>query len=241
MIQIFTLNHLTYFKYRKLLTEKILRKVQKWLEANRLALNIDKTNFVIFHSQWCKIKDHIVLRFGWKSIKQEAYVKFLGILLNSNLSWKFHLTELFKKLARTAGLFYKICHYVPTDRLMLLYHGLFVSSLTYGISVWAELIAPILILFSYFKMILKIITLNEVTASSAPLFDTLQILKLNDLFKSQVTSFVYECLNSLASIYFGKYLVSIHSVHSIGTRQLKKVIYLLCVVIKLNMVPTSIF
>ena len=28
-----------------------LRKVQKWLEANRLLLNIDKTNFVIFHSQ----------------------------------------------------------------------------------------------------------------------------------------------------------------------------------------------
>ena len=28
-----------------------LRKVRKWLEANRLALNIDKTNFVIFHSQ----------------------------------------------------------------------------------------------------------------------------------------------------------------------------------------------
>ena len=27
-----------------------LRKVRKWLEANRLALNIDKTNFIIFHS-----------------------------------------------------------------------------------------------------------------------------------------------------------------------------------------------
>ena len=27
---------------------KELRKVRKWLEANRLALNIDKTNFVIF-------------------------------------------------------------------------------------------------------------------------------------------------------------------------------------------------
>ena len=44
-----------------------LRKVRKWLEANRLALNIDKTNFVIFHSQQCKITDRIVLRFSGKA------------------------------------------------------------------------------------------------------------------------------------------------------------------------------
>ena len=28
-----------------------LQKVRKWLEVNRLALNIDKTNFVILHLQ----------------------------------------------------------------------------------------------------------------------------------------------------------------------------------------------
>ena len=41
-------------------------------------------------------------------------------------------------------------------------------------------------------------------------------------FKFQVTSFVYECLNNLAPIYFSEYFVSIHSVHNIGTRQSKK-------------------
>ena len=41
-----------------------LQKVRKWLEANRLALDIDKTNFVIFHSQQNKIMDNIVLQFG---------------------------------------------------------------------------------------------------------------------------------------------------------------------------------
>ena len=54
-----------------------LRKVRKWLEANRLALNVDKTNFVIFHSQQRKLTDHIVLKIGNKKIKQESYVKFL--------------------------------------------------------------------------------------------------------------------------------------------------------------------
>ena len=41
-----------------------LRKVRKWLEANRLALNIEKTNFVIFHSQQQIITDRITLKIG---------------------------------------------------------------------------------------------------------------------------------------------------------------------------------
>ena len=126
-----------------------LRKVRKWLEANRLVLNIDKTNFVSFHSQQHKITDNIVLRFGRKSIKQESYVKFLGILLDSNLSWKFHLTEWSKKLARTAGLFYKIRHYAAKDTLMLLYHGCLLRFLLIVFLYGAQLLPPILILSSH--------------------------------------------------------------------------------------------
>ena len=112
-----------------------LRKVREWLEANRLALNIDKTSFVIFHFQKGKITDHIVLRIGRKKINQESSVKFLGVLLDSDLSWKSHLSELSKKLARTAGLFYKVRHYAPTDTLTLIYHGIFALFIPYGLSV----------------------------------------------------------------------------------------------------------
>ena len=48
-----------------------LRKVGKWLYANHLALNIDKTNFVIFHSPQKKIVDPAVLKIGKKKICNE--------------------------------------------------------------------------------------------------------------------------------------------------------------------------
>ena len=207
-------------------------------QANRLALNVDKTNFVIFHSQQRKITDHIVLRIGRKKIKQESSVKFLGVLLDSNLSWKSHLTELSKKLARTVGLFYKIRHYAPTDTITLLYNGIFAPFISYGLSVWGSAyptyVGPIFILQ---KKILKVITFNQVTVSSTLLFDSLQILKLNDLFKLQVISFVYKCLNNLAPLYFTDYFTSIHLIHNIGTRQSKKVICMQYIVIPLSMVP----
>ena len=113
-----------------------LRKVRKWLEPNRLALNIDKTNFVLFHSSQRNLTEHIVLKIGNKKLKQESHVRFLGVLLDSTLSCKFHISELSKKLARTAGLFYKIRHYAPQDTLMLLYHAIFAPFFTYGVSVW---------------------------------------------------------------------------------------------------------
>ena len=68
-----------------------LKKVKKWLDANRSVLNIDKTNFVVFHSPCIKIPKPIIIRFGRKKIKHESCVKFLGILLDKNLSWKFHI------------------------------------------------------------------------------------------------------------------------------------------------------
>ena len=37
-----------------------LRKVKKWHDANCLALNIDKTNFVIFHSPCTELPDQIL-------------------------------------------------------------------------------------------------------------------------------------------------------------------------------------
>ena len=109
------------------------------------------------------------------------------------------------------------------DTLILLYYGLFESFLSSGVSVWGSTYPtytdPIFILQ---KRILKIITFNEMTVSSAPLFDSLQIFKLNDLFNLQVTSLVYEYLNTLAPTYFREYFTSIQSIHNIGTRQSKK-------------------
>ena len=73
--------------------------------ALNLALNNDKTNFVIFHSPQKKIVEHVILKIGKKKIRNENCVKLLGVLLDSGLSWKHHIAELSKKLARTVGIF----------------------------------------------------------------------------------------------------------------------------------------
>ena len=85
---------------------KHLKRVKKWLDANKLALNIGKTNFVLFISNQNKVTEPVILKVGRKKIHQENCVKLLGVLLDSALSWKYHLAALAKKLARTSGLFF---------------------------------------------------------------------------------------------------------------------------------------
>ena len=75
--------------------------------SSRLSLNIDTTNFIIFKSPKHSSTDIMNIKIGNLPVKKTCYVKFLGVLVDQNLSWKYHLTELSKKLARTCGLFFK--------------------------------------------------------------------------------------------------------------------------------------
>ena len=55
---------------------KELLKVKSWLEINKLALNIEKTNFVIFHSSRRRLPNDIQIRLGKKTVARARYLKF---------------------------------------------------------------------------------------------------------------------------------------------------------------------
>ena len=94
------------------------------MDANRLSLNVSKTNYVIFHSPSRRIDEFIRIKLGSKTLTRVDYIKYLGVLVDSTLSWKPHITALSKKLARTTGIFFKIKQYVSHETLKLLYHSL---------------------------------------------------------------------------------------------------------------------
>ena len=111
-------------KLQKIMNRE-LRHVKKWHEANKLALNIEKTNCAIFHSPVKKITELIIIKFGRKHISRSDNVKFLGVLLDETLSWRSHLVDLSTKLARSVGIFYKQRHFVLLEALKSVYYDLF--------------------------------------------------------------------------------------------------------------------
>ena len=106
-----------------------------WLNVNKLSLNIDKTNYVVFRSPQNSPSKAVNINIGNVPVKKTSYIKFLGVL-DENLSWKYHLTELSKKHARICGIFFKVRLFLPLNIPVCLYNSLFSSFLQYGILVW---------------------------------------------------------------------------------------------------------
>ena len=61
-------------------------KVKLWLDSNKLALNIEKTNYVLFHSPKKKLSEFPNLKIGKQSIQRSSHVKFLGVLMDEHLT-----------------------------------------------------------------------------------------------------------------------------------------------------------
>ena len=64
-----------------------LENLHEWLVLNRLSLNITKTNFVVFCPS-NKSKISVTILINNKAIGEEKYVKYLGVLIDNDLSFK---------------------------------------------------------------------------------------------------------------------------------------------------------
>ena len=70
-----------------------------------------------------------------KPISEVTSVKYLGVLIDSNLSWKSHNDEYSKKIAKSIDILSKIRHFLPIDTLILLYYSQMYSFLRYGFEI----------------------------------------------------------------------------------------------------------
>ena len=166
---------------------KELEKPFEWLCINRLPLNISKTNFIIF----CPINK--------PRIPVTIHVKYFGILIDLQLTFKQHIGEL------NIGILYKIRPFVSTSILLNIYHAIIYPLLLYGVSVWGNayktLLEPIYIMQ---KTFVRMATYNDSYPATPgplvhtpPLFHKLKVLTIFDIYKLQLGKLIYESINDV--------------------------------------------
>jgi len=119
-----------------------LLKVSEWLNANKLTLNAKKSNYFIFppyqrklgYSVNIKMFDNSTHTFTSHECKE--HVKYLGILVDSNLSWKFHIEYVALNISKIIGVIACLKHFVPLCTLSNIYHSLTFPYLSYGLAAW---------------------------------------------------------------------------------------------------------
>ena len=110
-----------------------LIKINEWFSANRL--NVRKTKFSLFHKSGKKysIPSYLpTLKINNHDIERVKTMKFLGVLLDDNLSWKEHIKYLENKIAKNIGLLYRAKPFLNKEYLLALYYSYIHSYLNYA-------------------------------------------------------------------------------------------------------------
>ena len=215
-------NILCIDKSLKLLCKKInydLKCITHWLNANRISLNIDKTEFVIFRSPRKYVDCDIKIKLNGKRLYQSTSIKYLGILLDEHLSWKPHIDELTKKLNHSNSMLAKIRHYVNKNIIRSLYFSLFSSHINYCCLVWGQsgnyYLNKIL---SVQRCALRIIEFKPFHSDVSSSFYNLKIPTFSSLIQTSNIMFVFDSLTNYLPFSISNFFTQSRHVHLYNTR-----------------------
>ena len=120
--------------YSKLNTD--LTELSEWFKANKLTLNISKTNYVTFSKSTTSRNTNLALNIGIEHITKVPHVKFLGVIIDERLEWKNHIDICKNKLSSGIYAINSFKNAIPTIQLKTLYYTLIHPYLTYGVLLW---------------------------------------------------------------------------------------------------------
>ena len=97
-----------------------LKALYRWLLANKISLNVSKTELIIFNRPQQKSPKTKITLNGAKIFPSNS-IKYLGVHIDADLSGFSHWDKLLPKLRRANGMLAKARHYIadPTDLLSL--------------------------------------------------------------------------------------------------------------------------
>ena len=185
-------SHTSLRVIRKSLSKELVN-VFDWLCANRLSLNAKKTELVLFKPSNKKADNRLTVKFQGMKMFLSNKVNYLGVLIDSSLSWKPHIAELSKKLNRAVAILAKVRHFVPSETLRIIYFSLFQSYLSYGCLVWGFASPNSLRRLSQIqKRAIRVMNFSAFHEPTSPLFARMDILKLQDLIELNRALFMHD-------------------------------------------------
>ena len=202
-----------------------LSKICNWLTANKLFLNIKKSNYVIFHPYQKKPNYQVDLKMldtsanTYAFLEQKSCVRYLGILIDSNLSWKDHINHIAAKISQLIGVIAKLRHFVPTHTLLNIYQSLILPHMSYGIVVWGHAAQTHLDkLLKLQKRALRLIYFGQYFSHTIPFFCSSNILPINMLCFKATSILMHDVSNNITQPNISNQFIYSNIIHKHNTR-----------------------
>ena len=176
-----------------------LEKVKTWLNCNRLSLNVSKTSYQLYTKKSFDIS--LDIRIDDISISRADKVKFLGVIVDDQLSFKPHIESVAKKLAVGIGFLYRGREVLDRKELTLLYNSILLPSLTYCNLIWGINYPTHLHRLNVLqKRAARVILGLGYCDSVSNRLQSLNISPINQLVKKKCLMTIYKIKHSLAPL-----------------------------------------
>ena len=109
-----------------------MKNLTVWLNVNKISLNVEKIELVIFKHQRKKLGTEIKIKLNRKRLYPSRSVRYLGIKIYQNLNRKDHINDIAVKLNRAHALLFKIRNFVNITILKTIYFSVFDSHINYA-------------------------------------------------------------------------------------------------------------
>ena len=116
--------------------KEICNKLIEWVDVNGLRLNLKKTKYIIFTRKKSENFLPAPLIISGTKIEQKHEVRFLGVIVDENLTWKKHINTLHTKMSRYIGIMYKLKQILPLKARIQIFHSFVQSQINYCSLVW---------------------------------------------------------------------------------------------------------
>ena len=116
-----------------------LQSLNRWLLANKLSLNIAKTEFMVIGSRQrlTTFDDHeLCVTVNGASVKQVKSAKTLGITLDENLTWRNHVDAITKNISSGIGALKRVRGLIDQETANKAYQGFIELYFSYCAPLW---------------------------------------------------------------------------------------------------------
>ena len=117
-----------------------LKNIKNWLLANKLSLNVTKTEYMFVSTDFrlSNLGKTLPITIGDKEIKRVKSTKYLGVYLDENLKWEEHIDNLCLRVSRSINGLKQARDFVSLDVLKTIYNSLIQPIFDYCDTVWGN-------------------------------------------------------------------------------------------------------
>jgi len=197
-----------------------LERISQWFTLNKLSVNTSKTKVIVFHRRHMQYQPtDIQISLNNTTLEKVSSLKFLGVYIHENLSWKMHVDHICKKISKSLGMLYRLKHQLPEYILLQLYNSLVLSHVNYCISVWGNVSeADKKRIFVLQKKALRCISNSPYNCHTNPLFVKYNLMKFNDIYRVSCCKLYFHFKKGTLPIFHASKF-NIQSQRNINTRQ----------------------